>query len=92
MGEDAAREIAGEVLVWLARHEDLLPVFMNATGNSADSVREGAGRDDFLASVLDFLLMDDAWIIAFCDAHGRNYADPAAARRRLPGGAEVHWT
>ncbi len=92
MREEAAREVAGEVLVWLATHEDLLPVFMNSSGNTAESIRHGAERDDFLASVLDFLLMDDAWIVAFCDANGRKYAEPAAARGALPGGAEVHWT
>lgn len=92
MREDGARDLAREVVIWLATHDELLPVFMNSTGNSADSVRKGAARDDFLAAVLDFLLLDDEWVIAFCDAHRRNYADPAAARQMLPGGTQVHWT
>lgn len=92
MDEDGARDLARDVVIWLAGDDELLPVFMNATGNDPGSVRKGLERDDFLAAVLDFLLMDDDWVMAFCDSHGRNYADPAAARRALPGGQEVHWT
>ncbi len=92
MREEAAREVAGEALVWLANNEDLLLVFMKSSGNTVDSVRKGAESDDFLASVLDFLLMEDEWIVAFCEAGGRKYAEPAAARVALPGGADVHWT
>ncbi len=90
--EEAAIALAQEVVIWLAGHDDLLPVFLNATGSDADSVRKGVQNPDFLGSVLDFLLLDDAWVRAFCDAAGRDYADPRAARRALPGGAEVHWT
>jgi hypothetical protein len=36
--------------------------------------------------VLDFLLMDDAWVVAFCDAAGLPYEAPMRARAALPGG------
>ncbi|MFP4275661.1 MAG: DUF3572 domain-containing protein [Paracoccaceae bacterium] len=90
--QDAAEALALEALGWLAGNEDLLPVFMGATGVSAGELRAQAAAPEFLGAVLDFLLMDDAWVIAFCDAAGRAYTDVAAARAALPGGAQVNWT
>ena len=51
-----------------------------------------ARNPEFLGAVLDFLLMDDAWVIAFCDAEGHPYTAPMMARAVLPGGAATHWT
>ncbi|MEP3033681.1 MAG: DUF3572 family protein, partial [Pseudoruegeria sp.] len=45
-----------------------------------------------LASTLDFILMDDAWVIAFCDAENVPYETPMLARQALPGAEQVHWT
>ena len=90
--QDAAETLALKALAWLVGNEDLFPVFMGATGADRDAVREQAGDPAFLASVLDFLLMDDAWIIAFCDNQAIAYEDPMQARAALPGGAQVHWT
>jgi hypothetical protein len=47
---------------------------------------------EFQVAVLDFLLQDDAWVIAFCDGEGHPYTAPQAARQALPGGAETYWT
>ncbi|MEO0693940.1 MAG: DUF3572 family protein, partial [Pseudomonadota bacterium] len=43
-------------------------------------------------SVLDFLMMDDAWVMAACDSMGAAYETPMQARMALPGGADRHWT
>ena len=66
--------------------------FLGATGASAHDLRDRAGSPEFLAAVLDFILLDDAWIGAFCAA--RSYAPdfPMRARAALPGGAQVNWT
>jgi hypothetical protein len=37
-------------------------------------------------------MMDDAWVVAFCDAAGLPYEAPMRARAALPGGGQVHWT
>lgn len=89
---DAAETLALQVLAWLAANEELLPVFLGATGVGVQDLKVQAGDPTFLASVLDFLLMDDAWIIAACDAISVPYDAPRAARAALPGGQEVHWT
>lgn len=89
---DSAEIVALKALAWLAGNEDLLPVFLGATGASAEELRQGAADPAFLAAVLDFLLQDDVWVVAFCDAAGLPYAAPQAARQALPGGEPVHWT
>ena len=75
-----------------AGNDEILPVFLGSSGVSAADLRAGAEDPAFLASVLDFVTMDDAWVIAFCDSAGLPYEAPLAARRALPGGGEMHWT
>lgn len=90
--QDFAEATALEVLSWLASNEELLPIFQGSTGVAADDLRRGAHDPVFLGMVLDFVLMDDAWVVAACDAKGLSYDSLAAARQALPGGAETHWT
>ncbi|MGI3168020.1 DUF3572 domain-containing protein [Pseudooceanicola sp. C21-150M6] len=92
MKQDQAETIALGALAWLAGNEELLPVFMNASGLSETELRARAGEPELLGSVLDFLLMDDAWVIACCDARSLSYTSLMQARAALPGGAQVHWT
>lgn len=92
MQQDAAETVALQALAWLAGNEELLPVFLGATGASESDLRAGATDPAFLGAVLDFLTMDDAWVVAFCDSAGLDYAQPLVARQALPGGAQLHWT
>ncbi|QFU08113.1 hypothetical protein PARPLA_02635 [Rhodobacteraceae bacterium THAF1] len=92
MKQETAEGVAQEVLIWLAQDEDLLPVFLGATGADASDLRNAAQDSVFLGSVLDFLLMDDAWITRFCTTSNYAYDIPQRARQALPGGEEVHWT
>lgn len=90
--QETAETLALQVLAWLAAQDDLLPTFLGSTGFSEADLREGADQPEVLGAVLDFLTMDDAWVIAFCDTQGLPYEAPMAARQALPGGAQVHWT
>ena len=92
MQRDAAETVGLQALGWLAGNEDLLPVFLGSTGASSEDLRAGAADPAFLGSVLDFLTMDDAWVVAFCDAAGLPYEAPMRARAARPGGGQVHWT
>ncbi len=92
MRQEIAEMIAVKALAWLAGNDELMPVFLGATGSSAEDLRAQAQDPAFLVAVLDFLTMDDAWVIAFCDAHGLGYEDPLQARHALPGGEQMHWT
>lgn len=91
-GQDFAETLALRALAWLVGDEALLGAFLGASGIAADDLRRRAGEPEFLVSVLDFLLLDDATVVRFCDAAGYAYTDPMAARHALPGGAETHWT
>lgn len=63
-----------------------------ASGAGADDLRNGATDPAFLGSVLDFVMMDDVWVVAFCDSAGLSYDAPMRARAALPGGEQVNWT
>ncbi|QFS81692.1 hypothetical protein FIU97_02745 [Roseivivax sp. THAF40] len=89
----ANAEVIGlKAVGWLAANDELLPVFLGATGADEAQFRAGLQDPHFQGSVLDFLLMDDAWISAFCDAEALPYSAPMEARAVLPGGEAVHWT
>ena len=92
MQQEIAETIALQALGWLAGNDELLPVFLGSSGASEADLKAGAGDPAFLGSVLDFLTMNDAWVIAFCDASGLDYATPLSARLALPGGTQVSWT
>ena len=92
MQRDAAETVGLRALAWLTGNDELLPVFLGSTGAGLDDLRAGAGDPAFLGSVLDFLTMDDAWVVAFCNAEGLAYETPMRARAALAGGGDVHWT
>lgn len=89
---EAAETLGLEVLGWLVGQEDLIDVFLGSTGTSEAELRARAADPEFLGSVMDFLLMNDAWVIRFCDDHGLAYDRLMLARAALPGGDQVHWT
>lgn len=90
--QESAELLAIEALSWLVGNDELLPVFLGSTGADANDLRNRAKDDEFLASVLDFLLMDDAWIEAFCASADYAPDFPLRARAALPGGAQMNWT
>lgn len=87
-----AETVAVMALGWLAGNDELLPVFLGTTGTSLSEMRERADDPAFLRGILDFVLMDDEWVRAFCESAGLDYDAPMRARQSLPGGAEPNWT
>lgn len=92
MKTDAAETIALQALSWLVGNDGLRDVFLGSTGASASDLKTQAAEPAFLASVLEFVTMDDTWVRAFCDAHALPYDAPLRARHSLPGAEQVHWT
>lgn len=90
--QELAETLALNALAWLAGQDELLGVFLGSSGLAQSELAERAKEPEFLGAVLDFLLMDDAWIVAFADAHAVPYDQVMRARQALPGGASVHWT
>lgn len=88
----SAEAIALQAVAWLVGNDDLLPVFLGATGASEHDLRNQLKDPAFLSAVLDFLLMDDAWVIACAEAQQIPPDRLAIARAALPGGEQTHWT
>lgn len=92
MKQEQAEVIGLQALAWLIGNDDLRDVFLGASGTSVDDLKSRTGDSDFLASVLDFILMDDAHVMGFCDATGLPYETPMQALHSLPGQAMPNWT
>lgn len=92
MTPNSAETVAIQALGWLAANDDLWPVFLGATGAAAEDAAARTTDPAFLASVLEFVTMDDNWVMAFCDSAGLPYETPLQARYALPGAEKVEWT
>ena len=90
--QESAEVLGLQVLGWLASEEELLPVFQGSSGASEEDIRVGARDAVFLGAVLDFVMMDDAWVVRCCDTLGVSYDSLMQARQVLPGGEQVNWT
>ncbi len=92
MSPDQAELHGLSALAWLAGNDELFPIFMGTTGaNVADFQSESFSKETLVA-ILDFILMDDAYVTEFCDAGGLEYTIPLIAREVLGGGDNPHWT
>ncbi len=89
---DAAEVLALEALGWLAADPDRAERFFAVAGTGADEMRERAQDPDYLGAVLDYLLMDEPQLLAFCADADMAPDRPMRARAGLPGGADPHWT
>ena len=92
MNREAAEALAIEALAWLAKDEAAAGAFLAAAGAAPQDLRARAAEPEFLGFVLDFLLSDEARLIAFCREAGRPFEAPMRARAALPGGDSPDWT
>ena len=68
VSNDAEAEIlALKALEWLVADSELFEIFLASSGADVNDVKVGAKEPAFLGSILDFILMDDAWVKAFCE-------------------------
>ena len=82
-----------KVLEWIASNPSLFAAFLNMTGSTEESITENYSNREFLASVLDFLLMQkDNLILECCQSISVLPDEPIKARRAMPGGEEYNWT
>jgi len=92
MNRPLAETFAAQVLDWLAGDHARIGAFLGATGTAPDQLRGAAGDPEFLLAVIDFLMADEALLLACCRDLGVPATTPATARAALPGGEQVHWT
>ncbi|MDZ4309354.1 MAG: DUF3572 domain-containing protein [Cypionkella sp.] len=89
---ESAETLALQAFAWLLAQDDLVGVFLNATGAGQGELAALAGDPVFLGAVLDFLMEDDARVIGFCDDATLPYTAVMQARAALPGGELPNWT
>ena len=92
MDREIAETRAPEVLTWVLSEDDLIQVFMGATGASQNDLRSNTLSHEFLLSILDFVLMDDRWVISCSKFLNIDPSQIQLIRMSLDGGQEVTWT
>lgn len=92
MKQDTAETIALQALVWLTQDEARLSGFMLWSGAAPDDLRAQAAKPEFLAAVIDFVMLEDQQVLDFCANHGLPPARLQQVRAALPGGTTEHWT
>ena len=92
MDRETAETRALEVLTWVLSKDDLIQVFMGATGASQNDLRSNTLSHEFLLSILDFVLMDDRWVISCSKFLNIDPSQIQLIRMSLDGGQEVTWT
>ena len=84
-------EVLGlQALAFLAEDDDRLQRFLGLTGIQPESLREIASDPAGLGAVLDYLLGWEPLLLEFAAAHALPPESIAAARRKLPGGANSY--
>ena len=87
-----AEKLAVDILGWIVGHEVLLPVFLGSTGATLNSLKADIGQPEQLISVLEFLMLDDKWIIEFCESCNYDPNELNLALQVLAGSKNPHWT
>ncbi|WP_299814332.1 DUF3572 domain-containing protein [uncultured Roseibium sp.] len=87
---EEAQGIATEALLQLSRDPEQVGRFLAMSGIGPEVIREAAQEPGFLAGVLEFYMMDEALLLAFCENAGVRPTMMAAARYALAGGQEDH--
>jgi len=87
MTPEAAETVALQALAHVVGETEARERFLALSGADRATLRAEAGNAAFLAGVLDFVLGDEALLLAFCDAAGLAPETPARARAALPGAA-----
>jgi hypothetical protein len=85
---EVAEIVAVQALGFIASEPERLGLFLAETGIGPETLRTAAADPQFLASVLDFVLRDDATVEAFASASQLHPTNIAAAREVL---GDPHW-
>jgi hypothetical protein len=80
---EVAEIVAVQALSFIAGDPERLGLFLAESGLGPETLRTAATEPQFLASVLDFVLRDDATVKAFASASKLHPTNIAAARQVL---------
>ena len=85
---EVAEIVAVQALSFVAGDPERLGLFLAESGIGPETLRTAATDPRFLASVLDFVMRDDATVKAFAAASELHPTNIAAARQVL---GDPHW-
>ncbi|MBR0692855.1 DUF3572 domain-containing protein [Bradyrhizobium lablabi] len=85
---EVAEIVAIQALSFIAGDPERLGLFLAETGIGPETLRSAASDPQFLASVLDFVMRDDAMVKAFASASELHPTNIAAAHQVL---GERNW-
>ncbi len=85
---EVAEIVAIQALSFVAGDPERLGLFLAETGIGPETLRSAASDPNFLASVLDFVMRDDASVKAFASISQLDPTNIAAARQVL---GDPHW-
>ncbi len=92
MNKAKAEELAIGALAWIAADDERAAGLLGISGASPEDLAQQGGNPDFLAFVVDFVLMDDQMVISCADELGVKPEAIVMARHYLPGGDVPEWT
>jgi predicted DNA-binding ArsR family transcriptional regulator len=92
MNLDAAEILALQAFHWLTEQIELMSTFLEATGILPSELAQMAETSEFMAAVLDFIMMEDSWVIALAQHLNIEPMVIKGARTVLPGGQQINWT
>ena len=85
---EVAEIVAIQALTFVAGDPERLGLFLAESGLGPETLRTAAANPQFLASVLDFVMRDDATVKAFAAQSELHPTNIAAARQAL---GDSHW-
>jgi hypothetical protein len=89
---EVAEIVAIQALSFIAGDPERLGLFLAETGIGPETLRNAAGDPNFLLSVLEFVLRDDATVKAFAGVSELHPTNIAAARQVLGDAlGDRHW-
>jgi hypothetical protein len=89
---EVAEIVAIQALSFIAGDPERLGLFLAESGIGPETLRNAAGDPNFLLSVLDFVLRDDATVKAFAGVSELHPTNIAAARQVLGDAlGDRHW-
>lgn len=80
---EVAEIVAVQALSFIASEPERLGLFLAESGIGPETLRNAAADPQFLASVLDFIMRDDATVKAFADVSQLHPTNIAAAHQAL---------
>lgn len=93
MNSEDAQILALHALTFLLEDSQRIDGFLRMTGIEPHDLRQLATEKHGQAAILDYLLGNEALLLAFTAEEGCNGQDPALARRALGGRAMTQdWT